>query len=126
MLMTVGSSSETGSTDPSCISAAANTASIPSEQLMLPSLQAGLRNSSNSWSRIQKKGDAECTKGDTRGGMPLRRLWPADKSHQGRGIPGRTAAYGGIHVKAEEMSKKKKATKVKNKKQGVVKKPATH
>lgn len=55
--------------------------------------------------------------------MPLRRLWPGDKPRQGRDTPEGTAAHGGIHAKAEEMSKKEEAMKEKSEKQGVAKSP---
>lgn len=45
-----------------------------------------------------------------------------DKSHQGSDTPEGTAAHGGIHAGAEEMSKKEGAMKEKSKKQGVAKK----
>lgn len=89
---------------------------------MVLSLQARLRKGGTSWGRTHKKGHAGHTKGDTRGGMPLRRLWPVDKSHQGSDTPEGTAAHGGIHAGAEEMSKKEGAMKEKSKKQGVAKK----
>lgn len=54
--------------------------------------------------------------------MPLRRLWPVDKSHQGRDTPEGTAAHGRIHARAEKMSKKEGAMKEKSKKEGVAKK----
>ena len=66
------------------------------------------------------------TKGDVRGGVPLRRLWPVNQSHRGRDTPEGTAARGGIHARAEEMNKKEEAMTEKGKKQGVAKNHATH
>lgn len=73
-----------------------------------------------------KKELYDTQKATQRGGMPLRRLWPVDNSHQGRDTSEETAAHGRIHARAEEMSKKEGAVKEKSKKQGVAKNPAAH